>query len=376
MKKIKIAHILHSVGGVDIYLRLILDNIDNDRFENIIIHGLNDTNQPFFDKSKKKIPTFKTTIIRNISFVKDLKAIIDVYRIVKEQRPDLIHVHSAKGGIIGRIAGRILKIKVIYTPHAFSYLSAESKFKRKLFLLIERFFAKGNVYILATSSSEKNRAIEEVGFDPNRTFHVDNAINTIETIPNLSLPISIPKNYICTVGRPSYQKNIELMIEVFSKINESRKDIHFVVMGVGHHSDKLNSVKELIQKRNLKDKVMLIDWTDRDNILNIISNSILYLSTARYEGMPYSVIESLALSKPCVVSNCDGNKDLIIDGFNGFVIQNEDIERYVEKILCLLLDNKLLNEFSSNAFSSFNENFNISKNIKKIENFYSEQSKT
>jgi glycosyltransferase involved in cell wall biosynthesis len=92
--------------------------------------------------------------------------------------------------------------------------------------------------------------------------------------------------------------------------------------------------------------------------------------------MPYSVIESLALSKPCVVSNCDGNKDLIIDGFNGFVIQNEEIERYVEKILCLLLDNQLLNEFSSNAFSSFNENFNISKNIKKIENFYSEQSKT
>ncbi len=374
MGKIKIAHVLHSVGGVDIYLRLIIENIDNERFDNIIIHGINDTNQPFFDKNGEKTPSFKTTIIRNISIIKDLKAIIEVYRIVKKERPDIIHVHSAKGGIIGRIAGRILKIKVIYTPHAFSYLSAENKIKQKLFLLIERFFSKGNVYILATSISEKSRAIDEVGFDLKHAFHVDNAINSIKTIPDLSLPIAIPKNYICTVGRPSYQKNIELMIEVFSKINESRKDIHLVVMGVGHHSDRLSNVKDLIRKKKLNDKVLLIDWTDRANILNIISNSILYISTARYEGMPYSVIESLALSKPCVVSNCDGNKDLIKDGFNGFIIKNEEVQKYVEKTLYLLSDTSILNQFSENAFSSFNKDYNISKNIKKIENFYIEQS--
>jgi glycosyltransferase involved in cell wall biosynthesis len=62
----------------------------------------------------------------------------------------------------------------------------------------------------------------------------------------------------------------------------------------------------------------------------------LYISTARYEGLPYAVIESLALSKPCVVTNCDG-KDLINDGFNGFVI-NEDVIQFKEKILKLLGD--------------------------------------
>jgi glycosyltransferase involved in cell wall biosynthesis len=62
----------------------------------------------------------------------------------------------------------------------------------------------------------------------------------------------------------------------------------------------------------------------------------LYISTARYEGLPYAVIESLALSKPCVVTNCDGNS-LINDGFNGFVI-NEDVIQFKEKILKLLGD--------------------------------------
>lgn len=372
---IKIAHILHSVGGVDVYLRLILDNIDNKKFTNIVVHGLNDTDRPFLDKDKQEILSFKTTIIRNISFIKDIKSIIDVYKILKKEKPDLIHVHSAKGGIIGRIVGRILKIKVIYTPHAFSYLSAENKYKRKLFLLIEKFFSKGNVLILATSSSEKNRAIYEVGFKSNKCFYINNSINAIKSIPTSSLSVEIPKKFICTVGRPSYQKNIELMIDVFSKINESRKDIHLVVMGVGHHSDKLDNIKKIIQKKNLNDKVLLIDWTDRENILSIIGNSILYISTSRYEGMPYSVIESLALSKPCVVSDCDGNKDLITDGFNGFVIQNENVDMYVEKILNLLSDQDLLNQISLNAFSSFNHNHNISKNIKEMEKFYIEHSK-
>ena len=69
---------------------------------------------------------------------------------------------------------------------------------------------------------------------------------------------------------------------------------------------------EEIEKLDLKEHITLLKWTKRSDVLNIISNSKLYISTARYEGLPYSIIESLALSKPCVVSNCDGNRDLII----------------------------------------------------------------
>jgi hypothetical protein len=97
--------------------------------------------------------------------------------------------------------------------------------------------------------------------------------------------------------------------------------------------------------------------------LNIINDSKFYISTARYEGLPYSIIESLALSKPCLVSNCDGHVDLIKDGFNGFVVSDENIDTYVEKALYLLSDEKALKQFSNNAFTSFNEDYNISKNM-------------
>lgn len=83
MKKIKIAHLLHSLGGVDIYLRLVLNNIDTDAFENIVIHGTKDTNVLFLDKEKNNVKEYKVSIFREISVINDIKAAYHVYRILK-----------------------------------------------------------------------------------------------------------------------------------------------------------------------------------------------------------------------------------------------------------------------------------------------------
>jgi glycosyltransferase involved in cell wall biosynthesis len=368
MKKTKIAHLLHSLGGVDVYVRLVLDNIDIDSFENIVIHGTKDTYVPFLDKSKKNVKEYKISIFREISVINDIKAAYQVYRILKKEKPDLIHTHSAKGGIIGRFLGPLLGIKVIYTPHAFSYLSSQSTLKRRLFLSVEKVLAKGNGLLLATSNSEKTRAIEEVGFDPDNTIVFNNCIEPITTIHPLTIAKTWPDNYICTVGRPSYQKNIEHMIRVMNEVNKENK-IHLVVMGVGPVSDQLDSVKSLIKELDMTKEVTLLSWTERTDVFHIINQSRFYISTARYEGMPYAIIESLALSKPCIVTNCDGNRDLIIDGYNGFVI-NEDVMQFKEKILLLLQDDNLWEAMSRNAQEIFSKNYSIKANIKQLETIY------
>jgi glycosyltransferase involved in cell wall biosynthesis len=369
MKKIKIIHILHSVGGVDVSLRLIVENTDTDRFQNIVIHGLNDTNSDFIDKNGNKLKDYKISISRNISPFNDILSLINTYKIVKSEKPEIIHAHSAKGGVIGRIVGYLLGITVLYTPQAFSYLSACNKIKRNLFLLIEKSLTLKNSYLLASSTSEMVRAINEVKYKKENVLLFDNSINPIENTEGLSIHKTWPVDYICTVGRPSYQKNIELMIQVLNEVRKD-KDIHLVIMGVGHHSDKLEDVKKLIDKLKLNNSVTLIDWTERENIFHIIDNSKFYISTARYEGLPYSVIEAMALSKPCVVSDCDGNRDLIQNDYNGFVVKDENISEFSERIKLLLNDDSLLRKLSKNAKECFNENYNIQKNIKKLEEIY------
>ena len=168
MTKIKIAHILHSVGGVDISLRLILQNINVSKFENIVIHGKNDTKDIFMDSNSNIVNEFKLSISREISLIEDFNAILKTYLIVKKEKPDLIHAHSAKGGVIGRVVGLLTSTKVIYTPQAFSYLSASNKLKRALYLFIEKILTKGNTLLLASSPSEMNRGLIEVGYHSNK----------------------------------------------------------------------------------------------------------------------------------------------------------------------------------------------------------------
>ncbi|MFV5696979.1 glycosyltransferase [Flavobacterium sp. ZT3R17] len=369
MAKKKIVHLLHSIGGVDVYLRLVLENMNTDSFENIVIHGVQDTIKPFFDKNGNKVKEYKVSIFRDISIINDIKSLVQTYKILKKEKPNLIHAHSAKGGIIGRISGRLLGIKVIYTPHAFSYLSTQNGLKRNLFLSIEKFLANGNSLLLATSQSEKKRAIEEVGYKAENTIVFNNCIDPITKIHPLTIPKNWPEDYICTVGRPSYQKNIELMIRVLYEVNKEAK-IHLIVMGVGPVSGQLESVKNLIQELDMSNDVTLLNWTERTDVFHIINQSKFYLSTSRYEGMPYSILESLALSKACVVSNCDGNKDLIIDNYNGFVVDNEDIKGFKSKILKLLIDKELLDKLSKNAFNSYSEKYNIKRNISELESIY------
>jgi glycosyltransferase involved in cell wall biosynthesis len=373
MTKIKIAHILHSIGGVDVSLRLITENINSSKFESIIIHGSNDTEKPFYDNNLNLTKEYKLPISREISIVDDFISIVKAYNIIRKEKPNLIHAHSAKGGVIGRTIGFLTGVKVLYTPQAFSFLSTSNKFKRSIFLSVEKILSKGNSLLVASSTSEMNRGIKEVGFNKKKVLLFNNAIEPI--VPNqiLSIKKTWPDEYICTVGRPSYQKNIEMMVRVIYEVKKTQK-IHLVIMGVGPVSGQLESVKELIKELDLANDISLLNWADRSDVFNIINQSKFYISTARYEGLPYSIIESMSLSKPCIVSDCDGNRDLVEDYVNGFVIKNNDINLFKERILQLFGDNFLLEKFSKNAYLSFSKNYNIKNNIIDLELIYSKNS--
>ena len=187
MKKIKVIHILHCVGGVEVSLRLILNNIDSDKFENIIIHGTKDTSFEFTDDKHNLIKEYKIPIFREISFIHDLKSIYKTYKIIKSEKPDIIHAHSAKGGIIGRLVGKLFKTTILFTPQAFSYLSEQNGIKRKLFLTIERLFANSNTMLLGSSNSEKTRGILEVGYKKEKAIVFNNCINPISKIDRKSV---------------------------------------------------------------------------------------------------------------------------------------------------------------------------------------------
>lgn len=378
MRKIKIAHVTHSVGGLEIYLRLISENMNSDLFDNIVIHQKDERKKRYRNNKGELLKEYKIPIQREISIVKDIKCVIDTVRILRKEKPDLIHAHSAKGGIIGRLASLFYKVPVLHTPHAYSYLSASSAKAKKVYLLIEKIFKHFNSHLLATSDSEMMRGLKEVGYKKSRVIVYKNSVAPIMETPDTEKVLqefNIKPNYICTVGRPSYQKNIEMMVHVIAKIKKEIPDIHLVVMGVGEYSPNKDSIMAMIDTLGLQDNVSLIEWIEREKIFSIIKESWLYISTSRYEGLPYSIIESLALSKACVVTECDGNRDLIEDGFNGYLVQQNDVDSMVKSIKKLYYDIELRKRFERNSALIFKNTYNVKINISILESIYVRYSK-
>ena len=369
MKKIKVLHVLNFVGGVEICVRQIINNTNSKLIENIVLSQNIDKKRKITDSEKKEIKHYELTIQREINVSKDLLAIINMAKIIKKEKPNLIHAHSAKAGVIARIAAMFSNVNILYTPHAFSFLSTNNYLKRKTFIFIERLLRTRRTTLLATSNSEKDQAINIVGFSPSNVIVLKNAISPIKQPSNKSKRIK-HKKYICTIGRPSYQKNTEMLIEVFRLVQKKYKNIHLYIVGAGEYSPSLNNIKKLIIKKNLSDHITILPWVKRDEAMAIIKYSQVYVSTSRYEGMPYAVIESLCLKTPCVLTNCDGNKDLIIDNKTGYLINDQD-QKVMSKKICTLLEDKAKRmKFEENGHKHYQKNHLLSNYIKNLTSHY------
>ena len=371
MKKVKVLHVAHAVGGVDIYIRQITEHLNTDLFEMVIVHGIDDTKQLYIDKGQNKIKEYKISIDRNIHPIKDIAAIFKLIAIIRKEKPNLIHAHSSKGGVLARTSSLFTNVKVLYTPNAFSFLSTPNKFKRRVFILIEKLLSPFSV-LLAASYSEADRGAHNIRISEKKIEVFENSIPPISSEQyNREISISLPEQFICSVGRPSYQKNIEEMVKVFRKINLEKPELYFVLMGVGFYSPNLEGVKKLLKEFGLEDKFIMIPWIAREDIFPIIRKSLVYISTARYEGLPYSIIEGLAIGKAFVVSDCDGNKDLVTNDSNGYVIKEAELSEKMPAAVLRLVENTELREaFERESRRRFDEKHDINKNIFKLETLY------
>ena len=366
---IKILHIARPVAGVGVYISLLSKHINEEQFSNSIICNNKDENISINNASGVKIDYFHCNLKREINFVNDIKCLFEIVKVLKEVKPDIIHCHSAKSGILGRIAGRVLKIKTVYTPHAYSYLSAESKIKKNILRKIERFFGLLYGYTIACSNSEYQRAINDLKIKKEKILLWNNSIENNIITKNSEYLSSLPKNFICSIGRPSYQKNTQLLVEAILLVKEKKPNIHLVVLGVGFYSPTLEKVEKFISENNLSKNITLIPWLAREESMAILKKSLIYVSSSRYEGLPYSVIEALALKKPAVLTNVDGNKDLVKNNYNGFLVNEQPLEMAI-KILQIIDNKNILLKFSNNSRIEFEKFYNIKENIKTLENLY------
>lgn len=363
----KILHIAKPIAGVGVYISLVCKYIDED-FENLIICNKEDSTIKLVNSKEEKIKSFHVPIVRKINLYKDFKCLKAILKIIRNVNPDIIHCHSAKAGILGRIAGFITKTKTFYTPHAYSYLSTQSNIKKNIFKVLEKIVGFLPSYTLACSKSEYERAVKDLKIDKKKVLSWDNSIEDIGNL-NVETDDFNYTEYICSVGRPSYQKNTELLVKSILQIKNKIPNIHLLILGIGFYSPSLQSIEEFIEENDLSQNITLIPWLEREKSLSILKKSLFYISTSRYEGLSYAAIEAMSLGKLCILSNVDGNRDLIKNGYNGFLVE-ENISSVSKKIIETIESKELLKRMSINARKEYEQFYNIEKNILLLEKLY------
>lgn len=371
MRKKKLVLISESLGGgLRKHICQLLEHLDKEKFEIFLIHGTDNVDE-VFEESKDR---FKRnchfiscdSLVRDISPFKDLRSYFFIKNQIKLIEPDIVHCHSSKAGAIGRVAAKRRKVpSVFYTPHAYSFLSKEiGKYKKRIYILIERILSRAyTTKTFTVSKGELDEALNE-NIDKKEKFTV--IYNAIENTGFISKEecrkrLGLPPDafVIGNLARLEFQKDPMLFLKSIEPIENTCKKSTFVWIGDGNLK---NEVMHQITAMGLENKVYLLGFRKNADVL--VGAFDVFLSTSHYEGLPYALIESIRAGVPIVATNVVGNNEIVQEGKNGYLFDNQDMND-----LGLIV--KSASELNSSSIKkNYNSRFSVDKMISKISLMY------
>ena len=315
-EKKKILFIVEAMGGGVFTYIVDLSNELVSEYDMYIAYAVRkQTPENYSDYFDKRIHLIEVkNFTRSINPIKDIKAFIEIKGIAKKIKPDIIHLHSSKAGVLGRFAFNGCKIPLFYTPHGYSFLMQnQSIVKRMIYKALEIICSKRNCITISCSEGEHRETLK---LTKNATY-VNNGIN-IKDLQKLIEKVGPVANHpftVFTLGRICYQKNPEL----FNQVAEALPEIKFLWIGDGELRSELTSPN-----------IEITGWVQREEALRYSLEGDVFILTSLWEGLPISLLESMYMKRLCVVNNVIGNRDVIHNKENGFVC--DSVGDFVEAI--------------------------------------------
>ncbi|EPL0417100.1 glycosyltransferase, partial [Serratia marcescens] len=345
---VKILHIAETIkGGVATIIRQLTGNAPGFDIHCIVP----DTQVSELSGSKASLHVFERTG-RNIkSFVQLAKVFAKSY---KEIRPDIVHIHSSFAGFICRGVLLFLpnKPRVVYCPHAFSFLMDTSEFKKKCYAIIEKVLARKTDSIICVSHYEYNEAVKR-GLNKHKLQVIYNGVEP---------PIDISRIDRCTgkkegvldilfVGRLDYQKGFDVVEKVSAKLGDKCR---IVVVGGGVLSDP---------KLNHRSNVHYAGWVGKEEIATFYAKADVLLMPSRWESFGLVAVEAQSYGVPVVASRCSSIPEVISEGETGFLFDVGDADEACR--ILLRLDREAIKGMREKAIAYYNDNFTSEKMIDK-----------
>lgn len=289
---------------------------------------------------------FVPELVRPISPVSDIKALRKISAIIRRHRPDILHTHSSKTGVLGRLAGRWCGVPaIVHTVHGFAFPYSSSTLVRGFYRFLEFVGGLACHALIVLNEDDRAIAIKQLRVPPNKVHLISNGVDTTKFAPRSpdertrlrqqAFRLASPTTTcIGMVGRLWRQKNPLCLVNA-AKLLLDQGLIDFKVFLIGD-GELRAKVLQNVEQMGLQNHVELLGW--RDDVSALLSGLDICVLPSLWEGLPLAILEAMASGVPVVASEIAGNRELVSDSIDGYLFDTNDASALAERIRRLIDD--------------------------------------
>ena len=379
--KILLAITKSNWGGAQKYVYDLANGLVDEKFNVQVVLG---GHGPLKEKLEKtEIPTISLPSLgRDIKFIADLKSAWHLYKIFKENKPDILHLNSSKMLALGAVAGKLAGINnIVYTAHGWAFNEDRSKLSKLILKLIYKTSFLFVNKIIFVSKQTKIQS-EQNGFklNPEKVKIVYNGIAVSQLYTQVEAREIILANltekdltkfteetnpvWVGTVAELHKSKGLTYAIQAISALP---KNIHYFIIGGGEERRNLDL---LITGLKLHDRVHLTGPINSAH--KILPALDLFLLPSITEALPYVILEAGLATLPTIASEVGGIPEIIENNYSGLLIEPRSPENIASAINKLLLDNGKNSILGQNLHKTVLNKFSLEKMTLSTINIYLE----
>lgn len=323
------------------------------------------------------VPSF----MRDISFVKEIRAFFELISIIKKERPDIIHLNSSKSAGLGALAARLTQVKkIVYTIHGLAVHEKRSLPATWIIRILSWITILLTTDVIVIDNRDAEAVNSWIAVAPEKTHYIPNGIPEIQftskedsrTVISGHIPKHLQDNagisrgiWIGTISELTANKGLTYFIEAFGLLSKKQKNVYGFIIGNG---EELTALKELALRQNVADRIFFTDFIDNAAV-HIKAFDIFILSSVK-EGLPYVILEAGLAGLPVVATNVGGIPDIIEDMKSGIIVKPRDPRDIAKALEFLITNPDRTTLFQANLQKRISEQYSLVGMVEKTEMVY------
>lgn len=346
-EKIRILHIITRLipGGADENTIQTVRGLDKRHYKiDLVIGGQYDAS--FLAKARLSNVIIMPQLMRQPAPWSDIRAILALAQLIRRNRYHIVHTHTAKAGIIGRLASALCRIPVVvHTLHGSTFHSSLHPVTAAFYRFLERLAAHvtnqfvtvgddlRDIYIRAGVGCPDRYVTIRSGFDLSR-FLLEPVQIALKR-RNIRAELGIPEEafVIGSASRLEPRKGQNFFLQAAQHLSQHHDHVCFIIAGDGPSAKELRLLSQALK---VDDRVWFLGH--RFDIEDVISAMDVFVLTSLWEGLPQVLVQAAALGRPIVTFDIEGAKEVVQPGENGFVIAKGDVTALIKALEYLIND--------------------------------------